>query len=403
MDSRRFEEAGPPGGGGGEDGRPLDVAFVGANLTNLASAAALTAAFEGIRIKVYDEVEDLQQVDDFFLTLSPGALKALNAISSIAAKAVLQKELVHCSGVGLEDAPWDCEHRGMPACSLRALLGLLGSLLPAGALCLGTRLEGMAETPEGVTFKEGGEAALSKLVVRSPDCPLSNTAASTSPSTGFVEADVILQLEQDCPPEWRSGDGLVVCHPLPSGDVGLSCLAQTSAECPDGNVDGVLRLLRTFPGLDTLLDGSPRVTSWTARHVFAPMPEEAKARGRIISTGGVSERVPCLSPHRAESAFTDALLLRCSLSDKGLTPAALREFEGLKSEHRPWKGIAKEDAAAADWLRAWGLLNSAEHKTTLQHAPGDGRAPCASRREVAVERGLRSGMSPSGMGWRIVS
>ena len=55
MDAHRFDETFEASGDGTQRGgatRPLDVVFVGANLTNLASAVALCTAFEGIRVKV---------------------------------------------------------------------------------------------------------------------------------------------------------------------------------------------------------------------------------------------------------------------------------------------------------------------------------------------------------------
>eukprot|EP00803_Ostreobium_quekettii_P000804 evm.model.scf_655.2 EVM.evm.TU.scf_655.2 scf_655:32149-39705(-) len=386
MDPRRFGEGLRPAGSNWvqeDEAGMLDVAFVGASLANLASAAALCSAFEGIRVKVYEEAQDLQHVDDFLLTLSSGAWKALSAVSSIATKALLYRGLVYSSGVAPEGHPWESDDSCLPACSLRTLMELLGSLLPAGTLCKGTRLEDMHETPDGVTFKEDGQPVLSKLIVTSPDCTSSDFTVGLLQKTGFIEADIILQLEQACPletPEWRDGKNVVVWRPLASGTAALSCLLEASMEGTAASLEGILRLLRDFPGLGNALEGSSQIVSWTARDILAPFGAE-----------------------RAESAFTNALLLRCSLADKGLTPAALRDFEGLAKGHSPWTVMDKEAMEDVDWLGVWGLPKNAPPKSGQQPASGDKQKLGSGVCDVAFARGLKSAMPTSGMGWRIMS
>lgn len=174
-------------------------------------------------------------------------------------------------------------------------------------------------------------------------------------------------------------------------------------EAADVSLEGTWRLLRGFPGLGDVLEGASRIINWTARDILAPFGAEPSTRGRITSTGRISEWIPCLSPHMAESAFTNALLLRCSLADKGLTPAALRDFEGLGKGHGPRMGMDREATEVVDWLGVWGLSKSTPPKAGLRPTSGVGQKLGTGMCDVTFARGLKSAMPTSGMGWRIMS
>lgn len=156
--------------------------------------------------------------------------------------------------------------------------------------------------------------------------------------------------------------------------------------------------------MDQTLGGCPRVLSWAANNVLKVDAQQSCNWGRIMRMGGLSERIPFLAPQRTESAFADALLLKCSLSDKGLTPAALRDFGRLIQESGSLSMMSHLGAEHPDWLHV--LRPSAPKPTLLGEkrqnvAVGD--KPETPQCDVTLARGLKSAMPKSGMGWRIVS
>ncbi|GMH36143.1 hypothetical protein BSKO_04011 [Bryopsis sp. KO-2023] len=394
MDMRRFEEEALVGSRCDDTSQQVnnlvDVAFLGANLPNITAAVALASHFEGIKIKIYEASTALQG-EDFIVGISPEAWKDLTAVSPLTSQSLINQHLLIDSGDdSMSDSPRS--ESGTVYTTHTRLMRLLASILPSGAIVFGEVPESVTETSEGMELHmKDGSVLCSKLLVTSSSAVSGSPAISTGANSGHVEVSMKLKKCEGAAmslSQW-TGKGLYATyHSIDDkSDVITFVGPQESSR-----IERLVDLLGQFPDLQQHVRST--TVEGIASRRLVQAPTDCSGRGRTMVMGAFLDSFPFISPQWCECMLGEAMLLKCSISEKGLTPAALRECERLKQY--------EQEARVASIERMVGLSRSeASWNDRNCHSPVP--APQIPLCDVTLAKGLKYAAPRDGMGWRIMS
>lgn len=395
MDVRRFEEEALAGSRCEDTGQQVnsltDVAFLGGNLPNITAAVALVSQFEGIKIKVFEASETLQG-EDFVVGISPEAWKDLTAVNPLTCQSLVNGHKLLDSG-DVSSMPGSPQSEPETVYTTHTnLLSLMASILPPDVIVCGTLPKSVKETSEGMELHmKDGSVLCSKLLVTCGSNDVSGIPSrSSGTDSGHVEASMVLKKCEGAMSlsQW-TGKGLYATyHSLDnSSDVVTFVGPQESSK-----IERLVDLLGQFPDLQQHVRST--TVSRIALRRLLQAPQDCSGRGRTMMLGSFLDSFPFISPQWCECMLGEAMLLKCSISEKGLTPAALRECERLKQYEQEARVVSIE--------RMVGLSKSDSSWSDRNcHSPVP--IPQVPLCDVTLAKGLKYAAPRDGMGWRIMS
>lgn len=360
----------------------VDVCFVGASAQNLASALALSCQFEGIKVKVYEAAEQLQE-QTFILGLSPKVWEQLTSMApGVTRRLINEKSIVEDGSSGNAEFL-----TGTIFTTHAHLLNALASALPPNTVIFGKAPESMKETPEGMELLlKDGSTVFSKLLVSSSESSFGCTAASKGAQSGWVEVSMKLQGwgESLALSQWTGKGSYATYHSLGGKNGTITFVGAHQSSDLNRSVD----FLKLFPELHKCSEALS-VEDYSLRSL-QESPKDRFGRGRLMISGTFLEASPQISPQWSECMLNEAVLLTSTISEKGLTPAALRECERMIQHEHEAKVASIGDTLNVDRIKV------KDHKEHVQVTP----APLCN---VTFAKGLKYPAPRDGMGWRIMS